>query len=839
METRGGDRFASRHVAIARAAGAGVAAIGGVALAGWLTGLTPPEGSFGDLAPIDPSPAVFFVLGGLALALLAARPAPPTRRLIGLACAGLAAAWGTLHAVEFSLADRLDIDEVVFADLAVLTRAPFKGAASIWIVILVGLLGWAPLLLNTRRAPRLGELLVVVPLAISFLMLVAEAFRAVSPTPASRASPSPTIATFLLLQLGLLTARPGRGWMAVLTGNNLGGALARRLLPFAILVPFVMAWLRVVAEHEGVLAREVGGMLYALTIVLVQSVLILWYASAVARTDRERKEAEGVVRALLRVGARLNSTLDVKALLDILAHEAAQLVGARGGVAGLRAAEGVACQRYVRGGVPVPFPGSWPRGHGLAGWVMENRVPCRMGDARTDPRADPKLTGRFDVRSALCIPILNSLGEVLGFFEVHDKAGGKFTDGDQERLVALAQSAAVAIQNALAYRRLQDAQEALTEADRHRNEFLATLAHELRNPLAPIRNALHLLGLAKGDPAVTDRARAMMERQVGQMVRLIDDLLDVSRVTRGKLELRTERLELARVVEAAVETCRPLIQASGHELAVTMPPEPVYLDADGTRLAQVLANLLNNSAKYTPPGGRITLAAELRDGTVAVTVADTGIGIPREMLGRVFDMFTQVDQTLVKTQGGLGIGLTLVKRLVEMHRGTVEAHSDGPGKGSAFVVRLPVRAAAPAPAPAPAAPAQANGTAGTRRILIADDNRDAATSLATMLQLLGNETRVAYDGLEAVQEAEAFRPDVILLDIGMPKLSGYDAARRIRQQPWGTGPLVVAITGWGQEEDKRQARAAGFDHHLTKPVDPAALAGLLAGPSPRRVGAAV
>jgi signal transduction histidine kinase/CheY-like chemotaxis protein len=833
LRSRGGDRLASWSAGFARAAGAGAAAIGGLALVGWGTGLTAPGGRLFGLAPIEPGTAVFFVCCGLALALLADRPASG-RRFLGLACAGLAAAWGTLHVVEYALAAHLDLDEIVFADLASLTDTPFTGGTSVWSVLLVGLLGWAPLLLNTRRHHWFGELFVVAPLAISFLSIVAEAFRPL--TAIDRASALPTVFTFVLLEFGLLAARPGRGWMAILTGDNLGGSLARRLLPFAILVPFVTAWLRTGAELVGAVNKEAAGMLYALAIVLVQSVLILWYATVVTRMDRKRKEAEETVRSLLGVGAKLNSTLEVDSLLDILAREAMQLVGAGGGLAGLRTAEGMACHRYFRNGESVPFEGCWPRGHGLPGWVLDHGRPYLTNDARADAAVDPKLRERFDVRAAACTPILDSHGEVLGFFEVHDKAGGEFTDGDRERLVAVAQSAAVAIQNALAYRNLQEAQHALKEADRHKNEFLATLAHELRNPLAPIRNALHLLGLAKGDAAVAERARVMMERQVGQMVRLIDDLLDVSRITRGKLELRTERVELARVVESAVETCRPLIQASGHELTLALPAEPVHLEADGTRLAQVFANLLNNSAKYTPPGGRIALAAEVHSGSLVATVRDTGIGIPREMLGRVFDMFTQVDQTLVKTSGGLGIGLTLVKRLVEMHHGTIEAHSDGPGRGSTFVVRLPVRGGPPGTAP-DAAPAKAGpAPAGRRRILIADDNADAATSLAAMLQLMGNDTRVAYDGLQALQEAETFRPDVILLDIGMPKLSGYDAARRIRQQPWGVRPLIVAITGWGQEDDKQRARAAGFDHHLTKPMDPTTLVSLLDAPrsSPTR-----
>jgi signal transduction histidine kinase len=369
------------------------------------------------------------------------------------------------------------------------------------------------------------------------------------------------------------------------------------------------------------------------------------------------------------------------------------------------------------------------------------------------------------------------------------------------------------------------------EADRRKDEFLATLAHELRNPLAPIRNGLKIMQLAPDDREAMERARAMMERQVQQMVRLIDDLLDLSRISLGKVELRKERVELAAVLQSALETSRPLIDRSGHDLTVSVPPEPVFVDADVTRLAQVFANLLNNAAKYTERGGHIGLTVRREGGEVAVSVRDNGVGIPAPMLPRIFEMFTQVDRSLEKSQGGLGIGLSIVKRLVEMHGGTVEAHSEGDRLGSELIVRLPVVGAADTGALAAAAQAGEGELADAparRRILVADDNTDAATSLATVLEIMGNEVRTARDGREAVDVAATFRPDVILLDIGMPIMNGYDACRRIREQPWGKSMLIVALTGWGQDEDKRQSREAGFDHHLVKPVEPAVLEELLA-----------
>jgi CheY-like chemotaxis protein/two-component sensor histidine kinase len=318
------------------------------------------------------------------------------------------------------------------------------------------------------------------------------------------------------------------------------------------------------------------------------------------------------------------------------------------------------------------------------------------------------------------------------------------------------------------------------------------------------------------------------------MVRLLDDLMDVSRITRGRLELRKERVELSSVLRGAVETSRPFIDSPGHELSVELPVEPVYVHADITRLAQVFSNLLNNAAKYTDRGGRIFLTVECEGNDVVVSVRDTGIGIPQDMLGRVFDMFTQVDRSLQRTGGGLGIGLTLARRLVEMHGGRIEARSDGPGKGSEFIVRLPIPALdTPATLRAPDGDRPAVAPARCR-VLVADDNHDSASTLSKMLDILGYETHTAHDGPTTLEAAAEFRPDVLLLDIGMPKMNGYDVARRLREQPWGREVVLIAVTGWGQPEDKQRTHEGGFDHHLVKPVEPTALARLLASVARRR-----
>ncbi len=366
----------------------------------------------------------------------------------------------------------------------------------------------------------------------------------------------------------------------------------------------------------------------------------------------------------------------------------------------------------------------------------------------------------------------------------------------------------------------------LSEAGRLKDEFLATLAHELRNPLAPIRTGLQLMKREGNQAAAFEETRNMMERQVTQMVRLVDDLMDASRISRGKIDLRMERVSLAQVLNDAVETSDPMIKQMGHELTVTLPSQPIIVDADRIRLAQVFSNLLNNAAKYSDRGGHIHLHVEPQGNDVLVRVKDTGVGIAVGELPRVFDLFTQVDRSLDKSLGGLGIGLSLVKRVVEMHGGQVEAKSDGPGRGSEFSVRLPVSVEALPTQDSSDLEGQPN--ASPRRVLIVDDNRDAADVLAMLLELSGNETRTAYDGQQAVDLAGLFQPEVLLVDIGLPKLNGHEVCRRIREQGWGKNVVLIAVTGWGQDEDRQRTKDAGFDHHMVKPVDPQEIMKILA-----------
>jgi len=372
----------------------------------------------------------------------------------------------------------------------------------------------------------------------------------------------------------------------------------------------------------------------------------------------------------------------------------------------------------------------------------------------------------------------------------------------------------------------RNAEEALREADRRKDVFLATLAHELRNPLAPLRNSLHILQLTGSTDPAAERVYEMMERQVDHMVRLVDDLMEVSRITRGKIELHKEQLDVAAIIRSAVETSRPWIEAARHQLAISLSPEPLFVDGDLVRLAQVLTNLLNNAAKYTENGGQIWLVARRVEGDAVISVRDNGIGIPADTLPHIFELFMQADHATSRAQGGLGIGLSLVRSLVDMHGGSIEAKSAGPGQGSEFIVRLPLAGSRFAPSLRPRE-LQPTSSLPARRVLVVDDNRDAAESLGMLLKFLGSEVRVVGDGIAALQALRSYQPTVVLLDIGMPGMDGYEVARRIRELPEFKDTLLVALTGWGQEEDRRRSQSAGFDHHLIKPADIGALQALL------------
>ena len=383
----------------------------------------------------------------------------------------------------------------------------------------------------------------------------------------------------------------------------------------------------------------------------------------------------------------------------------------------------------------------------------------------------------------------------------------------------LAARGATALDNALLLRKIQD-------EDQRKNEFLAMLAHELRNPLAPISNAVHILRVSGDDLAKVAWGRELIARQLKQLVRLVDDLLDVSRITRGWIELKVETVDVTRVVTEAIETSRPNIDANRHALSLQLPAEPLHVRGDFARIAQVLANIVNNAAKYTPKGGRISLSA-VRDGCeVVFRVRDSGVGIPPEFQGTIFEPFTQVDRTLARSHGGLGIGLTLVRRLVEMQGGRVSVRSEGRNRGSEFTVRLPLAEESGAES-APGAGASAHASPAGLRVLVVDDNRDVADSTASIMRMSGCEVHVAYDGRAALESVQRLKPDAVLLDIGLPAIDGYLVAEHIRAHPENGRTMIVAVSGYGQDQDRARSKSVGFDYHVVKPIDPTVLAGLV------------
>jgi len=422
--------------------------------------------------------------------------------------------------------------------------------------------------------------------------------------------------------------------------------------------------------------------------------------------------------------------------------------------------------------------------------------------------------------SYLGVP-LKVRGQIIGAITfVTAESGYHYRAADLSVAQDLAERSAIAIENARLYRELR-------EADRRKDEFLATLAHELRNPLAPIRNSLQILKMPRVDAATAQQTREMMERQIHHLVRLVDDLLDVSRVMRGQIDLRKETVELATIVARAVETAKPLIEAHGHRLDLDVSTEPLPLNADPVRLVQALGNLLNNSAKYSEDNGRIQLSATSDKGEAVIKIRDQGIGIDKEMLPRIFDLFVQADHASTKAQGGLGIGLTLVKNLIEMHGGTVSAHSDGLGKGAEFVVRLPLTKC-DSPANEEMIADRSTPVTPGHRLMVVDDNQDAALSLSMLLKLQGHDVRIANSGQTALQLAADFVPEAIFLDIGMPGMDGYEVARRILSSPRLEQTLLIALTGWGQQDDRRRTTEAGFHFHLVKPPEPEAIDEILA-----------
>ena len=528
--------------------------------------------------------------------------------------------------------------------------------------------------------------------------------------------------------------------------------------------------------------------------------------------DVERHRS-GQLRRLAAISSDLNSALEVDAVLRLLAEEARGLIGADQSIASLvpesdwdRAVHAVALADPSRA-ARYPVPG----GTGPAAQACLGPWPVRVnGDGDGDGAATP-ITGFPDAAEGwLSAPLIDRRGRNMGLVQLFDKPGGPFTEDDESILVQLAQMASVAVENARFYQELRD-------NDRRKDEFLAMLAHELRNPLAAIDGAVEVSRHA----ALAEHfewSKDVIQRQTKQLARLVSDLLDISRINLGKIRLRKEPTDLAAIIDRAVESARPLIEGREHVLVVSLMPDAMHIEADPARLEQVVVNLLGNAAKYTPPHGRIELIGRLEGAEVVVEIKDSGVGIEPAMLSKIFDPFIQVEQTIDRAQGGLGIGLTLVRHILDMHGATISARSDGPGLGSTFTVRLPRSGP---PRPTMAAPRKPIAPVGKQRlrILVVDDSVDTAKAMARLLGTSGYEVHTVHDGHAAIAAAIAHRPDVMLLDIGLPGIDGYQVARQVRQDRGLTSTTLIAISGYSQENDRRRSRDAGFDHHLPKPVD--------------------
>lgn len=552
------------------------------------------------------------------------------------------------------------------------------------------------------------------------------------------------------------------------------------------------------------------------------------------------REESRLLEILNQTGQSIASQLEIERLLQTVTDAATELTGARFGAFFYNRVneDGEDYLLFTLSGAPREAFEKFghPRPTAVFAPTFRGEAPVRSDDITRDPRYGSMgphhgmPPGHLPVRSYLAAAVKSRSGEVFGGLFFGHPEPGKFTERSERLVVGMAAQAAIAIDNARLYEATQRelanrqrAEAALRENDRRKDEFLATLAHELRNPLAPIRQAARITSSESADETQKTWAHDVISRQVQNMALLLEDLLDISRITRGTLELRKRHATLAHILESAVETARPAIDAKRHKLEVVMPRETIELDVDPLRLSQVLSNLLTNAAKYTDPEGHVRLVAELRGDEVTIRVSDDGIGIAADALPNIFTMFSQVASS--RSGGGLGIGLALSKGLVEMHGGQLSANSAGLGQGSEFIVRLPLQAASHVPhAPAPAGQ---SANRRRRRVLVADDNRDAGESLAMLLRLDGHEVEIAFDGPEALALFDRMKPEIAILDIGMPGLTGYEVAQRIRALRPARPVTLIAVTGWGQEADKARAAESGFDHHFTKPLEPDALSALL------------
>ena len=767
---------------LAQVAGVYAVTAGLLALVGWSMDIQRLTDWRNDGISMFPNTGICSIASGLALLL---NTTGGRWRAAGRGLALLVASIGGLTLVEHLSGIDLGIDTLVIADrpwgqfaaAAPMRMGPPASLSFCMIAAALMLGGVAP------RARRLGAGLGVAVFAIATLSLSGHLYGAqqMYTLPRLTGIAFQTASVLFVLGIGLLASMPDREPMRAILEPGAAGLLARRALPIVILLPVALGWIRVVLQRQGLVDLAFGTALRTVVEVALLTGL-LWRAVAMIRAHEQALRASEA--ELRRKASQLATFLDTAAVglsrigsdgiilwandteLETLGYAREEYVGHH--IAEFHAdGEAIAnvLTRLHRGENVVEHPARMKARDGSIKWILID------ASALWDE-------GRF----------------VYGQWFTRDVTDRRRIEAERE------------------------------ETNRRKDEFLAILAHELRNPLAPVRNAAHFLKQKAAAMPDLQRPIEMIERQVAQMSRLIDDLLDVSRISRGALGVRRTRVLCSEIVDAAVDACHDELQTKGHRLRTTVPAEPVVLLADRERLVQVLCNLLGNAAKYTPADGRIELAVSAAHDHLRISVKDDGIGIPPDKLTDIFELFARVDASFDQ-QGGLGIGLTLVRQLVELHGGTIEAHSDGVGHGSEFVMSLPVVVATAVTVPVGH---EATPASTPRRILVADDNRDAVETLKLLLEMGGHDVHTAFDGEAAITCAEQTMPEVALLDIGMPKANGYEVARRIREHPWGKSIYLIALTGWGQDEDKRRAREAGFDAHLVKPVPPGTLDRLLA-----------
>jgi PAS domain S-box-containing protein len=698
-----------------------------------------------------------------------------------------AAVIGGLTLIEHLTGINLGIDTLLFDELPGerATAAPGRmGPTSALSFLVIGL----AIVLSTydSRRQRLAYRLAFVILILNGIPLLGYLYGAdfLYALPRLTGIALQTATVFIALSIGVMVAVPEHGMLRMLRRNDAAGMLLRRLsLPMFVL-PVLLGWLYLRGEELGYYDAEFGtAILVFLLVVLLAFVAVKGSQLVAEASSFIVEQSEKLRTTLASIGDAVIAT-DVNGIITLMNPVAETLTG-------WGALEAIGQPLTVVFHIfnedthqPVDNPALRALREGMIVGLANHTV-LRAKDRTERPIDDS------------AAPIRHENGEVTG---------------------------AVLIFRDVTERRLSD--QMLRNSERRKDEFLATLAHELRNPLAPIRTSLHILQKAEADPAMRERVVEMMGRQIHHMVRLIDDLLEVTRITRGIIELRREKVELASVIGNAVETAMPAINAAGVQLTIDLNDEKLLVEVDPVRLAQVFVNLLNNAAKYTPHGGRVRLASRREGAFAAISVRDTGIGIPPDMLGRVFELFTRIESN--RAHGGLGIGLALVKSLVQMHGGTVDAKSDGRGKGSEFVVRVPLSTSDGSTLlNGQIAPDKIHLSSPSRRILIVDDNRDAADSLAMFLRLERAEVLTVYDGLSALRATRTFKPEVLLLDIGMPVMDGYAVAEELRRDPQFQHVILIAMTGWGQQEDRYRTKAAGFNAHVVKPPNPPELVQLL------------